>query len=494
VLHQKIFSLFLALLLFAASLYYFQKVGLSFFPKAEKPILMVEIETPYGSRISFTDSVTRKVEALLREEPLVVGTAVNVGHGNPKIYYSHFPVSRARDMAEIYVPLKYYEAEEVSQLKTSLRKKFGQIPGAKIKVYEFAQGPPTDNPIAFRLNGEDLDVLKEIAFDIEALFDETPGLRDIKNNSKNTITSLEVNVNKAKAGMLGVMLNEINQTLRIAIDGAEISQFSGEDGNRYDILLRLKDSKSLSAELFDKLYVNSVTGAQVPLDQLAQVEFKTQPYLVKHYNFERSTMVSADAEDGYNVNALTNQLIRKINEYDFPEGYSYVVAGEKEKLGQSLQGIGIAAAIAIIGIFSVLVLQFRSFKQPLIIFSALPFAIIGSVFTLLLLGMNFSFTAFVGLTSLIGIVVNDSIILIDFANQARREGKEKLEAVKEAGVVRFIPIILTTLTTVGGLLPLTLRGGTLWAPMGWTIIGGLLVSTFLILFIVPVLYMVYSDD
>ena len=151
-----------------------------------------------------------------------------------------------------------------------------------------------------------------------------------------------------------------------------------------------------------------------------------------------------------------------------------------------------AGLIAVIAILAVLVLQFRSFTQPFIIFSALPLALIGSVTALYLSGYTFSFTALIGLISLSGIVVNNSIILVDYTNKLREEGMDKQEAVRLAGETRFTPIVLTTLTTVGGLLPLTLRGGTLWAPMGWTIIGGLLISTFMSLLVVPVLYRMFS--
>ena len=151
-----------------------------------------------------------------------------------------------------------------------------------------------------------------------------------------------------------------------------------------------------------------------------------------------------------------------------------------------------AMLIALISIFAVLVLQFKSFSQPLIIFAAIPLALIGSIWALFITGNTFSFAALVGLLSLIGIVINNSIILVDYINKLRESGKSIIEAIKIAGETRFTPIILTTLTTIAGLLPLTLRGGTMWAPMGWTIIGGLLVSTVLTLILVPVLYRVYS--
>ena len=149
--------------------------------------------------------------------------------------------------------------------------------------------------------------------------------------------------------------------------------------------------------------------------------------------------------------------------------------------------------IALISIFAVLVLQFKSFTQPLIIFTAIPLALIGSIWALFITGNSFSFSALIGLLSLIGIVINNSIILVDYTNRLRDDGKSIIESIKIAGETRFTPIILTTLTTIGGLLPLTLRGGTMWAPMGWAIIGGLLVSTMLTLIIVPVLYNLFSS-
>ena len=168
--------------------------------------------------------------------------------------------------------------------------------------------------------------------------------------------------------------------------------------------------------------------------------------------------------------------------------------GDLENRNESFGGMGIASIAALFFILGVLVIQFRSFSQPLIIFSALPLAIIGSILALFITGIAFSFTAFVGLTSLIGIAINNSIVLVDFANERVREGASVREAAREAGEVRFVPIVMTTLTTILGLLPLTLAGGSLWAPMGWTIIGGLLTSTTFVLLLVPVLYQLFTRD
>jgi multidrug efflux pump subunit AcrB len=196
--------------------------------------------------------------------------------------------------------------------------------------------------------------------------------------------------------------------------------------------------------------------------------------------------------DGYNVAAITQEVLSRLRAEAPPAGYRVFVGGELEALGESFGGLGRALVVALVGIFGVLVLQFRSFVQPLVVFSAIPLAVVGSLGALLLAGYSFSFMAFVGLAALVGIVVNNSIILVDFANGRRAEGVALRDAIEEAALVRFVPIALTTLTTVGGLLPLTLTGSDLWSPLGWALIGGLASSTVLTLVVVPALLRVLS--
>jgi len=284
--------------------------------------------------------------------------------------------------------------------------------------------------------------------------------------------------------MLGIPISTIDFTVRAALTGAEVSRYQDEEGETHDIVVHLPVENKPSIKDLHKIYLPTAQGALVSLDQIARIEFKESPTVISHLKMQRNASVTSDVLTDYSVTDATNNIVAKLEKMNWPEGYRFEISGEQESLG----GLGQAMIIAILSIFGVLVLQFRSFVQPFIIFAALPLAIIGSILTLFIVGLSFSFTAFVGLTSLIGIVINDSIILVDYTNQLQRNGMQTLESIKLAAETRFMPVVLTIATTVAGLLPLTLAGGTLWAPLGWTIIGGLVLATFLTLIIVPVLY------
>ncbi len=494
-LKRRVLTIILTTIIFGISLFAFiQYLGITYFPKSEKPQFMVTINVPEGSNIDYTDKVTNKVERIIDTVSQANYYATNIGHGNPRIFYNQFPKKYDKDFAEIFVRLERYEYEEFRRILEGLRKRFDTFDEAKVSVKAFEQGTPVESPVMVYVLGEDMDQLREMGDEVVDMLEKQPGAINIENNLSKVKTDLYVDINRQKAGMLGVAVSSIDKAVRTAVSGITVSEYRNDEGEEYDLVVRMKKGEKFRMKDFQKVYVPSQSGRLIPLRQLADLEFKKAPGIIARRNLERSALVTADIKQGSSLNEVMDPVIQKLEKYPFPPGYSFFIGGELKDRKESFGGMQIAIVIALISIFAVLVLQFRSFSKPLIIFTAIPLAIIGSVWALLITGNSFSFTAFIGFTSLVGIVVNNSIILVSYTNQLRSSGMRTMEAVIAGGKTRFTPIILTTLTTIGGLLPLTLQGGSLWAPLGWTIIGGLLVSTFLTLIIVPLLYFIFTKE
>ena len=494
VLHHKGLTLGIVALVFVTSLGLFPLIGLSFFPPAEMPDFMVRVKMPANASLGETDRVVRYVERVLDTLPAVEKYAANTGHGNPRIYYNLFPKNYAKDFGEIYVHLNSYDHKVYEQTVATLRRTFAGYPFANIHIKEYDQGVPVKAPVMIYVYGKDFDRLRTLAGEVERIVRSTPGAINVENMVKLNRTDIRFRINKDKALALGVPVVEIDKTIRTAVNGTTVSYFRDRRGKEYPIVVRMPRDSVLRLSALDRLYVKSLSGHFIPLRELARPELRSDPGLITRYNMQRSILITADLEKGYSLDDVMKPVTEQLNSLNFPFGYGYKIAGELENRNESFGGMSEAGIIALIAIFAVLVLQFRSFRQPLIIFVAIPLAVTGSLWALFLTGYSFSFMSFVGLVSLIGIVVNNSIILVDYSNALRKEGMSTYEAVIVAGKVRFTPILLTAFTTIGGLLPLTLRGGLIWAPMGWTIIGGLLVSTLLTLIVVPVLYLIFTES
>ena len=487
-------SMALAGLLLVASLALVPLIGSSLFPKADKPIFRINITAPDGTSIAGTDEIAHEVEAVLAQKDYIEFYETNVGYGNPKIYYNLFPPVREANFAQILVTVATDNPDILGDYVVQLRDEFADYTRAKISVRLFEQGPPVEAPIVVRILDRENENLRTASEKIEEIMNNIPGIIDIDNPFSRASIDIEIEIDKDKAGQLGIPLTTINQAVRATVNGLSVSDFFDGKGSKSEIVVKTNRDGETTVSDLQAIRVQSMSGVIISLDQVAKIHLNETLTLVQHFNGSNSVSLTSQIAPGYNATELTNQIRKMIKEEGIDRNVRIIIGGEIEQIEQSFTGIGKAALIAFIGIFAVLVMQFRSFTQPLVIFSALPLAVIGSIIMLFITGNNFSFTALIGLTSLIGIVVNDSIILVDFANQARQEGKSKTEALIEAGQVRFIPIILTSLTTIAGLLPLTLFAGKLWAPMGWTIIGGLATSTVLILVIVPVLYEIFTQE
>ena len=493
-LDHKGLTISVAVLSLVGALALFPLVGVAFFPKAEKPQFRITVQLPNGNNLDATDQAVQYVESILDTIPDVRYYAANVGHGNPRIYYNVASENYSNTFGEVFVVLKEYDIDRFYGLLDQLRHTFRDYPNARIDVREFVQGPPSEAPVAIKIYGANLDKLQSYAREVENIVRSTEGAINVDNAIRNNSTDIYFRTNRDKAMMLGVPTHVVDKTIRSFVNGSAIGKFRDKDGEDYNMVMRFDYEEQFRLEDFDKISVQSVSGRFIPLKHLTDVEFAQAPSRITHLDSERTATILADLEKGYTLDEVINAIDGQLQQMDWEDGYSYIYKGDLESRNESFGGMGIASLMALLLILGVLIIQFRSFSQPLIIFTALPLAIIGSILALLATGINFSFTAFIGLTSLIGIAINNSIVLVDFANEMRREGASVAEAAQQAGEVRFIPIVMTTLTTILGLLPLTLMGGSLWAPMGWTIIGGLLTSTTLVLLLVPILYILFTKE
>lgn len=477
----------LVLMLGAVSL--FPKIGVSFFPTADKTLLLISVDLPYSSNVDRTDKAIRYVENVLDTTQYVESYTVNVGHGNPQVYYNRIPEEYKTYHGEVMVNFKAWDPARFYQTLKQFRTAFANYPDARINFRELKNGAPFEAPVEIILRGENLDTLKRIAYDVEDILRETPGTQDVDNPMALAKTDIKVDVNRDKASLYHLSLLDIDQAVRASLNGIEVDEvILDEDDETYPLVVRVPFADRPTIDDFGKIYLASRTGHQVPLKQVSDVEFKAEFAKISHFNLIRSIGVTANVNDPDNTKAITESILPKLDAYAFPEGYDYYIGGEYETQQKSFGDLGILLAVALLGIFAVLVLQFRSLTQPLIIFSAIPLAITGSFVALFISGWSFSFFAFVGFISLVGIVVNNSIILVDYTNQLIAEGMDKVPAILKASERRFTPILLTTLTTILGLIPLTFSGTSLWSPLGWTLIGGLVSSMLLTLGVVPVLY------
>lgn len=481
-------ALLVTLLIFGGVMTLIPKVGFSLFPKSEKPQFLVNIETPLGASLLETDRVTREVEQVLDSLPVLRNYASNVGKGNPRIYYNVIQQNESPNFAQIFVQLTDISPEEKEAHINQLRKRFSFFPNARIEVKDFEQGPPIEAPIAIRIFGENLDSLRSVAYRVESLIRQTPGSLYVNNPLSTLRSDLRVVLNKEKAGMLGIPEAEVDRSVRMGIAGLNIGSYTNVEGKEFPLVLSLPKGAKQGYDVFNKLYVNSVTGASVPLSQVAELQFESSVPFIRHKDKARYVTVSSYVQPGYLTGELNAQIEEKLRGIDLPDGFHFEVAGEQESKSESFEGIGTIVILTIFGLLAVLILEFSTFKGALIVLSVIPLGIIGAVLALLATGNTFAFVSITGLIALAGIEVKNSILLVDFTNQLRAQGMALDQAIREAGETRFVPIVLTSLTAIGGLTPLAIEANPLYSPLAWVLIGGLITSTLLSRIVTPVLY------
>lgn len=489
-LAKPVLTLVIAFGLFAASLILFPIIGFKLFPTSEKPIFLMNVRMTLQTSIQESNRISKMVEAKLKSNDKIIFYTSNVGKGNPQIYYNVPQQEEKTDFTQFFIQMdSRSKMSEKKELIESLRVQFSEFPYAKVEVKDFEQGPPIEAPISIRVFGSNLDTLRKLSFEVEKIIRSNTGTIYVNNELNVLKTDIKVKINKDKARTLGVLSADIDKTVRLAIAGLQVGSYSDEQGDDYNILINVPKDKFTTLDVFKNLYINNTQGTPVLLNTIATITFETSPTAINHFNKNRFAKVTASTQKNVLANDVLKDIVPKLDDLKLPNGYSYKLSGEAESEGDAFGGSFITVIILTIFLFiAVLILQFKTFKGTLIVLSVIPLGVVGGVVMLFLSGNPMSFIAIIGFIGLAGIEVKNSILLVDFTNQLRKEGLTLQNAIEKAGEIRFLPVVLTSLTAIGGLIPLALNPNPQISPLALVLIGGLISSTILSRIVTPVMY------
>ena len=485
-------TVIIGLAAFVLSLGLIPKLGFSLFPENDSPYFLVDIETPQGSAVSETDAAVMYAERILAAHPEIEWRFANSGRGNPQIYYNEIPPEQLSNQGQIYARFKEWRHDEGMRMISEIRDELNQYPRARMNLRRFANGPPIEAPIAVRIRGPDLAALGELAGEVERIIRETPGARDVSNPTAERLIDLDLNIDDAAAALRGVPAGAIDQTLRIAIAGLPVAQFRDPAGDAFPVVLRAPREDAMPVSALDRLYIWNGQGGASPLAELARPTMESGPASIDRVQRERTATVTAYTQPGYLISGVTAEVAQRLQALRLPAGYSVSFGGEAEAQARSFGGLGPAILVAIFGVLAVLLLEFGTFAVTGVVAFVIPFGIMGGLIALFLGGESLSFTAIIGFVALIGIEIKNSILLVEFANQARARGVPLREAIETAGEVRFLPVLLTSATAIGGMTPLLLENSPLFSPIAMVLIGGLISSTLIARIVTPAMYLLLA--
>jgi len=460
-------------------------LGRQFFPPAERNQCLIDIELPASASIFQTREVVDRVLSRVAARPEVRDAGVFLGGTAPRFYYNVSPREPAPYLAQVLV--NTHRADTVPALVARLREELdAQIAGARVLVRELEQGPPLEYPIQVRFAGEDPDVLRGLADRASSILREA-GAYKVNDDLGWRVPTLRVDIDQAKANTLGVVNTRVGRVMQSAFGGVKVTELrQGEQ--LVPVLIRLAVEERNEASKIGSLYVESVTTRPVPLSSFAEVQVEPEFATLPRHGLLRSVTVRAFSRVGELPSEVMARARGGLAAMAMPPGYRMEMEGETKELRQSQQEMGMVMGISLGLTALALVLQFRSVVKALVVMLLVPVGLIGAFVGMTVVGTSLGFMALLGIVSLAGVIVSHVIVISDLIEEARAEGMPLREALVHAGLVRLRAVLVTTLATVGGLVPLALTGGELWRPLTAVHIFGLLFATALSLVLLPVLY------
>lgn len=485
-------TIIVAACIFVASIVSIFAVGMEFLPATDEGTISISISLPLGSEIEKVDQVVNIVEEKIASIDELDIVFSNIGAGNAMMGGSSSTNNASMNLTLVKLSERDRSTAQVAEEIRGLVK---DIPGANISVTETSSFSFTGgNPISISISGSELDVLEDISNDFKDIIESVQGTREVKTSLSEAVPELEVLIKKDIAATYGLTAYQVASAVRAGASGVTATRYKVQ-GEEIDVVIRGIGEVTDSIANFEQMEINTPSGINIPLSQLADLSIVKGPTVINRQGQERVVSVTGQIVDR-DLGSIMADIEKKLEEYNMPKGYNYSIGGENQEMIEAFTQLALALLLAIILIYMVMAAQFESLIYPFIIMFTIPLAFSGGALALFLTGRALGVTALIGAIILSGIVVNNGIILIDYINILRKEGKEREEAINIAGPIRLRPILMTTLTTILGLVPMTLgigEGAELMAPMGTVVIGGLLLSTVLTLVLIPVLYTVFDD-
>ena len=467
-----------------------KSIGLKFFPFAETDMMYIDVSSEIVSDLEKTEETAMEVVDLLEDYSEIDDFVISIGDGLPRFFDTMFPSFPSNEFAQILLKINLDKigneenADSMTALRDDIQKKLDEnLSMGTATVKQLEQGEPIGSPVSVRVIGDDISKIFSIAKEIESILSDVSGVSNVKTDFTNKQYEYLVDLNKLSASQYGINNYNVQNEVNIVLKGRKIGiiRINGEE---YD--LKVKSDIEDIFELQNLNIKSEITSKKTLLKNIAEVKLNSVYPVLKKVDEDFSIEVTSDVLHGYSAVEISNELAEKIKDLDEDE-VNIIFSGEKDSISRNFSKLAIIGIGFLLSIYIILLFQFKSFIEALIILLTVPLAAIGSILGLYITGISLSFTAFLGMISLAGIVVNNGIVLIDCINLKVSQGFSKDRACKEAAKERFRPIVLSTLTTVMGLVPLTMMGSPLFTPMAVSLMSGLIVSTLLTIIVIPVM-------
>ncbi len=490
-LHHRKTVIFGSIAVFFSSFLLMGLLGTSFFPDTDESEFNIGIHAAPGSSLEQTAAIGSYIENALEKQPEVTTTLLTIGAGNDPVTTGNILVKLVK---------KNERTRSIWQIMNYLRENLRNTPGVNISYG--TQGGPGGNqkPVVMSVRGENMTTLKTIADRVENIVRTTPGAVDIENSLETSKPEVRIRIDREKASDLGVNVAQIATTARALVDGYVATKYQ-EGDEQYDVRVQLRKEDRTSFENVNNLSIksNKANGngenLLVPVSYVADIRQSSGPSQINRFDRQREIRVDANLS-GRLLGEVLGDIQNRANRLALPPGYNVAVVGQGQMQSESFMNILLSLALAVIFVYIVLAAQFESFTYPFAIMLALPMSLIGAVLGLLAFNSAISMMSMIGIIMLMGLVTKNGILLVDYANVLRDRGQERTEALINAGATRLRPILMTTFAMIFGMIPVAFavsEGSEFRAPMGQAVIGGLITSTLLTLFVVPVVYSVLDD-